>query len=76
MKKLGKALKKHTVCAARHHWMPSTGHDLGYGGDMLHGGRKTRNYRTSAKTFLISAYNGDILDLGLPGDPSLSESGP
>jgi hypothetical protein len=51
----GKALKKHTVCAARHHWMPSTGHDLGYGEDMLHGGRKTRNCRTSAKTFLISA---------------------
>ena len=49
--KTRKSLKEHTVCVAQHHWMPSTGHDPGYGADRLRGGRNchiSTKYSTSA----------------------------
>lgn len=53
MRNPGRVLKEHTVYVARHHSMPWTGHDPGYGADMLRG---HRNCHTSTRTFLTSAY--------------------
>jgi hypothetical protein len=47
-----RVLKERTVYVARHHWIPSTGNDPGYGADMLRGGR---NCHTSTEIYLTSA---------------------
>jgi hypothetical protein len=65
--KTRRTLKEHTVCVARHHWMPSTGHDPDYGWDMLRGGR---NCHTSTKIFHFSTER-DIFGLRLTGRPQL-----